>query len=387
MRLITVRVRAPFRFTSPLLLTALLFTSALLWGCGGKEVDTDARGGKRGGMRFPVEVAEVKQVPVTATLHAVGSVDAYETVQVTARVAGTADKVRFQEGTSVSAGTVLVEIDADRYRLALNAAEATQRKADAALADAQAGLGRREAVSAKTPGLIPGEEIETWKTKVAAAAADLAQATAARDQAALNLRDALVRAPSSGLMQSRSISTGQYVQAGTLLGTLVRRDPLQLRCTVPDRDAGILKPGLVARFTVTGDTTVHSARITFVADAADPGTRMVQVVGTVLPPSTRTLRPGTFAEVTFTVGQPRPAPVIPQTAIRPSEKGFLAYVVEQGVARERILTLGMRTPEGAVVVLSGLKPGESLVIRGAEALREGAKVVLPGQSPKGASAR
>jgi multidrug efflux pump subunit AcrA (membrane-fusion protein) len=66
--------------------------------------------------------------------------------------------------------------------------------------------------------------------------------------------------------------------------------------------------------------------------------------------------------------------VIPQTAVRPSERGFLAYVVEGDVARERELTLGLRTADGRVEVRSGVKPGEKLVIRGAEALQDGAKV-------------
>ena len=77
------------------------------------------------------------------------------------------------------------------------------------------------------------------------------------------------------------------------------------------------------------------------------------------------------------------APVIPQTAVRPSERGFLAYVVQDDVAHERVLTLGMRTPDGLVEVRGGLRPGERLVVRGAEALREGAPVRISGGAPGG----
>ena len=66
--------------------------------------------------------------------------------------------------------------------------------------------------------------------------------------------------------------------------------------------------------------------------------------------------------------------MIPQTAVRPSERGFLAFVVEDGKAVERVLTLGLRTAGGLVEVRSGLAAGESLVVRGAEALRAGAAV-------------
>jgi hypothetical protein len=80
--------------------------------------------------------------------------------------------------------------------------------------------------------------------------------------------------------------------------------------------------------------------------------------------------------VSATIGDARLAPVIPQLAIRPSERGFLAFVVENGVAKERILKLGMHTLEGTVEVIDGLKAGELLVVRGAEPLVDGAAVRL-----------
>ena len=80
------------------------------------------------------------------------------------------------------------------------------------------------------------------------------------------------------------------------------------------------------------------------------------------------------AQVTVPVGSTVEAPVIPQVAIRPSERGFLAFVVEGDVAHERELQLGLSTADGRVEVKSGVKVGEKLVVRGAEALRDGAKV-------------
>jgi membrane fusion protein, multidrug efflux system len=74
------------------------------------------------------------------------------------------------------------------------------------------------------------------------------------------------------------------------------------------------------------------------------------------------------------VGEVQKLPVIPQLCIRPSERGFLAYVVEDSVARERVLSLGLRSEDGYVEVQSGIRAGETVVVRGAEALREGAAV-------------
>jgi multidrug efflux pump subunit AcrA (membrane-fusion protein) len=101
---------------------------------------------------------------------------------------------------------------------------------------------------------------------------------------------------------------------------------------------------------------------------------MVDVTAEVNDERKEELRPGAFAEVTVPI-QSAKAAVIPQTAVRPSERGFLAYVVGEGdVAAERVVTLGMRTADGLVEVKDGLAPGERLVIRGAEALRDGAAV-------------
>lgn len=311
---------------------------------------------------------------VEYTVNAVGSLDAFERVEVTSRVAGAVERVGFSEGQSVAAGTALIEIEPERYRLAVEAAEATLQKQLASKAEAEAGFARRQTASAKNPGLIRGEEIETWRTRVQTAAAEVSQAQAALAQAKLNLRDAFVRAPVAGIIQTRTVQTGQYVQPGTVIATLVRRDPLLLRFQVPEQDAGPLRPGMVARFTVAEDATPYTSKITHVAAAASSASRMVDITANVVNSNHAALRPGAFARVTIPIGNRAVAPVIPQTAIRPSERGFLAYVVENGVAKQRILTLGMRTADGQVEVRSGINAGEVLVVRGAEALRDGVKV-------------
>jgi membrane fusion protein, multidrug efflux system len=117
------------------------------------------------GITFPVETATVKNQSVTYSIYAVGSVEAFEMVMVTARVAGVVDKVLFSEGTYVQSGQELVEIEPERYRLAVESAKAAWEKAKAARADAEAGLKRRQQVVEKNPGLIPGEELETWSNR------------------------------------------------------------------------------------------------------------------------------------------------------------------------------------------------------------------------------
>jgi multidrug efflux system membrane fusion protein len=324
-------------------------------------------------MQFPVEVIAVQNRNVTYTLNAVGSVEAFEKVQVTARVAGVVEKVQFAEGSRVGSGQVLVEIEPQRYSLAVESAQASFAKSKS---DAAAGLKRRETVDIQNPGLIPGEEIEAWRTKVLVAAAEVSQTGAALNQAKLNLHDAYVRAPVAGVVQTRTVQTGQYVQPGSVLATLVRRDPLLLRFQATEQDAVRLQPGLKAFFKVRDSEQEFQARLIHVAASTEESTRMVAVTAEVIDKEKETLRSGSFAEVRVPVGGSHPLPVVPQTAIRPSEKGFLAFVVENGKAVERILVPGMRTADGYVEVLSGLRAGDLLVVRGAEGLSDGVLVRL-----------
>ena len=303
-----------------------------------------------------------------------GSVEAYERVSMMARVPGVVERVLFTEGDTITRGQVLVEIELQRYVLGVKAAEAAQARAQAALAEVHAGVKRREDALAQNPGLIPGEELESWRTRVQTLTAESKQAAVALEQAQLNLHDARVRAPEDGVVQTREVRTGQYVQAGTPLASLVRREPLLLRFAVPEGDALRLAPGMPARFHLRDDSKTFTASLIHVAAAAEASTRMVFVTAKVRDSQRKVLRPGAFAEVVVPIAADAQVPVIPQTAVRASEHGFVAFVVADDHARERHIILGMRTAEGLVEVREGLAVGETLVIRGVEALREGSAV-------------
>ncbi len=344
-------------------------------GKGGGGKGGGGKGG-RGGRPFPVQTQPIGARDVSYVLSAVGTVEAFEEIQVTSRVTGVVEKVSFAEGETVKAGQPLAEIEPRRFELAVETARAALAKAKAAQDEAEAGLARREKATTDNPGLIPGEEIETWRTRVATAKAEARTAQVALDRAALDRRDAFVRAPVAGVLQTRTVKTGQYVQPGTVLATLIQRDPLLLRFDVPEREAATLKPGMTVEFGGPAGEKPFQAEIKLVTTAADPTTRMVRVTAEVTDSRKSDLRAGSFARVTIKMGKSSGAVVIPQTAVRASEKGFLAYVIEDGAAVERVVELGMHTADGMVEVKGGLELGEQLVVRGAEALRSGAKVVI-----------
>lgn len=377
-----VRTNYLFNFKSHLrsiLVVNLLITAFLIISCGKKE-EAAARNKAtaRSAPKFPVEVTTVQVRDAEFSVSAVGSVEAFEIVQVTARVTGAVQNVRFKEGDVVKAGNSLAEIQPDRYQWAVQSAEAALEKAKAARRESQAGLARRTDILKKNPGYVSLEDLEDWRTRALSAEADSSKAAADLELARLNLRDSYVPAPVSGIIQTRSIQTGQFMQSGTVIATLVRRDPLLLRFTVPELDAARIRKGMEVTFRVRGDNKDFQARVTAVSESADPSTRLVRVTAEVNDPNRDLLRPGSFAEVTVNLGERAELLVIPQTAIRPSEKGFLAFIIEDSTAHERVLALGSRSPDGFVEVRSGITGGEQVVVRGAEALRDGAAVrILP----------
>lgn len=354
-------------------------------GKGGGEQKGSARpggsGGRRGGGRgeggpaFPVEVYPVEARQIEYTVNAPGALDPFERVQVTARVAGGVDKVAFVEGQTVKKGDVLVVIDSERYRLAVNGAAANVERAKATMLDAEAMVSRRETAVQKNPGLIPGEEIATLKSKVLVAKADRDIAVQNLASAQLNLRDSSVKAPMDGVIQTRTVETGQYVNAGYVMATLMRSEPMLLRFQVQPMEAPRIKVGMKVDFRVRETLRVFTAKVSLISAAADAETRMVPVTAEVEKTDhDYWLRPGSFCDVTIAVGGARNVIVIPRIAVRPTERGFVAFVVEEGGAKERVLSLGMNTSDGWVEVRDGLKSGDKLVLRGTEPLTNGAKV-------------
>jgi len=368
------------------LLTFALLGALAVSGCkkdatAGAEPAAGARAGRgaRGagaGVAMSVDVLPIALKTVDYVVTAPGTLDAFERVEVTARVSGAVDKVGFKEGQTVKKGDVLVVIDSERFQLAVNSAKAGLDKAIASEKDNQAMVARREGASNDHPGLIPGEELETYKTKTLTAKADTALATESVKTAQLNLRDAFVRAPMDGVIQTRTIETGQYVSTGYLMATLLREEPLLLHFQVEPENAPRLKPDMPVTFTIreVADTT-FTAKITLVAGAADPTSHTVPITAQVDGENKKYwLRPGTFCEVSIDVGAKREAPVIPRSATRATDHGYVVYVVENGAAVEKIITLGMNTKDGWVEVKSGLAAGQLLVVRGVESVQSGTKV-------------
>ena len=356
--------------------------AVVLWAALGCSKATSDSGLKKGKgvnkLEYPVQVAPLELRQVSYTVMAPGSIEAFQQVQITARVAGAVDKVSFVEGQEVKQGDLLVAIEPDRYQVAVDQAKVAIDRAVATEKASEAELARRQQAVAQHPGLVAGEEVETYATNVATGKADIAAAQQALRVAQLNLRDSYVRAPIPGVIQSRSVQAGQYLQPGAILGTLLQRDPLLLRFGVTEQDAPRLKAGMIANMVMRESTRTYTAKIVLLADAADPSTRLVPITAQVDDTAHKYwLRPGAFCEVNVPIGDAKQAIVVPSISVQPTATGNIVYTVDdKNVAHLRVVQLGMYTPDGGVEITQGLTAGELLVVEGFEALSEGAPVKI-----------
>jgi multidrug efflux system membrane fusion protein len=348
-------------------------------GCGR---GSDAAAGRPQRPALQVRVAPVAVQDVVYQIKSLGQIEARDVVQVTAQVDGVATDVRFREGDRVGPDTVLLRIDPDRYRLEAERAEAVLGQSAAERGQAEADLKRREALAANE--LLSAEELTRSRSDSVRLAASVEVAKAAHGIALQNLGRSEVRSPIAGVINTRTVDTGQFIRAGTVLATIVDTSRMRLRFKVSEAES--------LRASVNGDVTFRvaplgprefTARIYHVGRIADTTTRQVEVLGWVENPGE--LKPGFFAEVTLAGEERRGALVIPEGAIQASEQGFVTYVVEDGQAKLRPIQQGLRTGAGIVEILSGLKPGETVVIEGSDRLADGIPVeVVTGREPRGA---
>jgi RND family efflux transporter MFP subunit len=204
--------------------------------CGKSDSSGGKKGGRSGGpkLEYPVDVATLEVRQVQYTVDAPGSIEAFQQVQITSRVQGAVDKVAFVEGQQVKAGDVLVVIESARYEIAVAQAKAAFAKSQATQKAAEAALQRRLNAQQASPGLVPGEEIEQKQTQVDTAKADVEASHQALRIADLNLRESSVRAPIGGVVQTRTVQQGQYLQPVAVLATILQRDPMLLRFQVSE---------------------------------------------------------------------------------------------------------------------------------------------------------
>jgi len=334
----------------PMLIAAALL---LLNACGPHE------GPAAGGGAMPpmaVQVHVLRGEPLDDALVATGTLMANEEVQLVSELAGRITQIGFEEGGRVSAGHVLLRIHDDELQAQLRKAEANLRLAQ----DDEARKTQLLAVSG-----ISQEQVDAARTAVAGLQADA-------DDLRARIAKSVIRAPFAGRVGLRSVSEGGFVAAGTPIARLHQTDPMKVEFAVPERYGRTLVPGAPITFTLEGDTATYGGAVYAVDPSVDAATRTVKVRARTGNAQGR-LIPGAFARVTVRLERIPDALVIPAEALIPDIQGQKVLLMKGGRAVSARVQLGLRTAN-SVQLTSGVQPGDSVIVTGLLALRDGAAV-------------
>lgn len=358
-----------FLIRHPLLIVFVAGAIALTYGLYGKLQQSPAAsgpgmmGGPPGGMgQTTVTVAVVAREMLADDVESVGTAQANESLNLTAKVSDTVTAVHFSDGGFVEQGDVLVE-------LTNNAEAARLAEARAAEADARRQYDRLQSLI--DTNLISQTDLDDVRTRWETAEARLEGVIA-------NMDDRLIRAPFTGILGFRNISEGSLVTPNTVITTLDDISTIKLDFNVAEVYLAQLQPGQ----SIKANSIVYRGQefggiVTSVGSRVDTATRSVQVRAEI-ENSAGLLRPGMLLTVDLTLN-PRDAIVVPEAAVVPSQGRQYVFVVdEESVARRVEVELGRRRP-GQVEIVSGVVPGQRVVTQGIAQVRPGSRVRIVNQ--------
>lgn len=306
-----------------------------------------------------------------------GRLEAAESVEIRARVAGYVEAVHFDEGSRVEQGDLLFEIDARPFKAAVDRLTAERERARAELELARSNHARAERLLAQNA--TSREELERHAAAAAVAAAELASVEASLDAAKLDLSFTRVKAPIAGRVSRAVVTAGNLVDSATLLTTVVADDRIYAYF---DADEQTYLEHV--RNAPHGETAVlvglideqgypHRATLDFVDNQVDPNHGTIRARA-VLDNADGRFTPGLFARVKLVSAKHLEAALVEDRAIGTDlGRKYVLVVDEENVVHYRAVETG-RLIEGLRVVRSGLESGDVVVVNGLQRVRPGVTV-------------
>ena len=336
-----------------------------------------------------VTVAQVLEKRVNDWDEFTGRLQAVETVEIRPRVSGYIDKVAFTEGGQVKRGDLLFVIDPRPYQAEYDRAAADVKRYKTALELARIELMRVQRL--KDSGAVSEEELDERKSTVAQAEANVGGAEAAREAASLNLNFTQVTSPIAGRVSRAEVTRGNLVtggsNGGTLLSSVVSMDPMYLYFDADEQS--YLRYAKMARSGVgpSSNDAQNPVQVGLADEEGFPHPGAVDFVDNQLNPQTGTIRaravlqnkngqftPGLFARVQLLVSGEYSAILIEDRAVNTDQNQ--KYVLLLGANNQieyRKVKLG-RVIDGLRIVREGLKPGDVIVVNGAQRVHPGVTV-------------
>ncbi|HKE45146.1 MAG TPA: efflux RND transporter periplasmic adaptor subunit [Steroidobacteraceae bacterium] len=342
---------------------------------------------------IPVVVANVERREVPLTLTAIGTVESSGSVNVQTRVDGQIVKVFVADGAEVKAGQPLIQIDPAPFQIQLRMAQATLARDQARFENARTKEAHGRALVKQR--FISEDDHAQLKSDLDAADATVAMDRAAVDNAQLQLDYATIKAPVSGKLGVVNQKVGNTVHATaqsttqTPLTTLNILDPVDVSFAIPEQQLGALRATLMSAppevdlgVSSSAGAPAHlTGKLSFVDNAADPTTGTLHLRAR-FPNTTRELWPGQFVTVTLHIGGDAQATVVPAVSLENGPEGTYVYVVnEHAVAEQRVVKVERMADTWAIV--SGVEPGEQVVVDGQSRLQPGSPVARKNPSKPG----
>lgn len=346
--------------------------------CGGSKSATPGNGGGAGGRGargqagpLPVEVVLARTDTVVDAITATGQIEPLQSIDLRPEVDGRLVDILVTEGREVRQGEPLFKVDDQELKAQVSRAQADRDLAQQALTRTRQLLTEKAAA----PADVERAEAQMRSTQ---ASLDLLQ---------LRLDRTVVRAPFAGVAGQRRVSLGDYVNNGTQLIALQTVNPQRAAFQVPERYADQLKVGQKVLFRVAA---LQGRDFSGIVDFVDPQVQLpgrTITVKAMVPNPRRELQAGMFIEVRLETAVRPQATVIPEDAITPMAGNLFVWLVKDGKADRRQVTIGVRTP-GYVEIRQGVDPGDQVVVGGAERLQVGAEVkpTLMDRTPRGVRA-
>jgi membrane fusion protein, multidrug efflux system len=363
-----------------LVIAVLLALGLLAWALTPKA--GKAPGGRFGnGGPMPVVAAQARSGDMPITLIGLGAVTPIATVTVQSQVAGQITKVLFREGQNVKPGDPLFQIDPRPFQVALEQAQGALSRDKALLANAHTDLERYTTLFAQDS--IAEQTLATQKSLVLQDEGTVKTDQAQVDTARLNLSYAHVVSPIAGRAGLQQVNLGNYITPAEPNGLVViaQLHPITVAFSLPEDQippllqqlhAGITLP--VTAFDRTNTTQLATGVLQSIDSQIDATTGTLKMKASFANEQ-ESLFPQQFVNVVLLLNTLHGATLVPQAAVQRGAPGTYVYVVNNGTVSVRKVTLG---PGNAtdISVQDGLKPGESVVIDGADKLKEGAKVLV-----------
>ncbi len=317
-----------------------------------------------------VQTAPVTERPMPELLMLTGTLRASESTELAADVNGKVAQTFMERGQPVKRGQLLAIVDA---RFAAFAATAAQAQAKAAWSQLEEA--RRECDRVKhllDTGAISQAEYDRQTSECTTQQWSAQAAEAQVQTATKTLGDSNIRAPFDGVIGERFINVGQYVQPQTRVASVYDPDPLRLELTVPEANVAAVQPDMVVGFTVTAFADQRfTGRVKYISPNIRESSRDL-VVEAVVPNADMKLKPGMFAVARVEVGD-KTRPVVPAASVVKDDTGARVFVVAEAQVQERLVQLG-ETSGDVVAVMSGVQPGENVVVNPGPDVRDGARV-------------